>query len=60
MNPRHFLTLLDFEPGELRSLVNRAIELKAMQRRHELFMPFKGHVMGMIFEKASTRTRVSF
>jgi ornithine carbamoyltransferase len=60
MNPRHFLTLLDFKPEELRSLINRAIELKAMQHRHELFEPFKGHVMGMIFEKASTRTRVSF
>ncbi len=60
MNPRHFLTLLDFEPEELQSLINRAIELKAMQHRRELFEPFKGHVMGMIFEKASTRTRVSF
>jgi ornithine carbamoyltransferase len=60
MNPRHFLTLLDFEPEELRSLINRAMELKAMQHRRELFEPFKGHVMGMIFEKASTRTRVSF
>lgn len=60
MNPRHFLTLLDFEPEELRSLINRAIELKAMQRRRELFEPFKGYVMGMIFEKSSTRTRVSF
>lgn len=60
MNPRHFLTLLDFEPEELRSLIHRATELKAMQRRRELFEPFKGYVMGMIFEKSSTRTRVSF
>ncbi len=60
MSPRHFLTLLDFEPQELRSLINRAMELKAMTRRRELFEPFKGYVMGMVFEKASTRTRVSF
>jgi ornithine carbamoyltransferase len=60
MSPRHFLTLLDFEPQELRSLINRAMELKAMKKRRELYEPFKGYVMGMVFEKASTRTRVSF
>jgi ornithine carbamoyltransferase len=60
MKPRHFLTLLDLEPQELRSLISRAMELKALQKRRELFQPFPGYVMGMIFEKASTRTRVSF
>ncbi len=60
MNPRHFLTLMDFSPQELRSLIERGIELKAMQRRRELFQPFVGYVMGMVFEKSSTRTRVSF
>ena len=60
MNPRHFLTLMDFSPQELRFLIERGIELKAMQRRRELFQPFVGYVMGMVFEKSSTRTRVSF
>jgi ornithine carbamoyltransferase len=60
MNPRHFLTLTDLSPQELQSLINRAIELKAMQKRRELFQPFVGYVMGMVFEKSSTRTRVSF
>jgi ornithine carbamoyltransferase len=36
------------------------MKLKAMTKRRELFEPFKGYVMGMVFEKASTRTRVSF
>ena len=60
MNPRHFLTLMDFSSRELRSLINRGMELKAMQQRRELFQPFVGYVMGMVFEKSSTRTRVSF
>jgi ornithine carbamoyltransferase len=60
MNPRHFLTLTDLSPQELQSLIHRAIELKAMQKRRELFQPFVGYVMGMVFEKSSTRTRVSF
>ena len=60
MNPRHFLTLTDLSPQELQSLINRAIELKALQKRRELFQPFVGYVMGMVFEKSSTRTRVSF
>jgi ornithine carbamoyltransferase len=57
---RHFLTLLDLSSDELRTLVDRAIELKAMQRRGEIYEPLKNRVLGMIFEKSSTRTRVSF
>ncbi|MGV6825374.1 MAG: ornithine carbamoyltransferase, partial [bacterium] len=57
---RHFLTLLNLSAAELNSLIKRAIELKAMQRSGELHMPFKGKTLGMVFEKSSTRTRVSF
>lgn len=57
---RHFLTLQDLSVEELNQLIDRAIELKAMQHRHEVFEPFKNYVLGMIFEKSSTRTRVSF
>jgi ornithine carbamoyltransferase len=60
MKPRHFLTLLDFSPDELRALVRRAIELKAMRQRGEIHEPLKNRILGMVFEKSSTRTRVSF
>jgi len=60
MQPRHFLTLHDLSPEELDRLVARAIELKAMHRRREIYEPLKNRVLGMVFEKSSTRTRVSF
>jgi len=60
MSVRHFLTLLDLSPQELQQLIQRAIELKAMHRSGEIYEPMKNKVLGMIFEKSSTRTRVSF
>ncbi|HEY0634557.1 MAG TPA: ornithine carbamoyltransferase [Gammaproteobacteria bacterium] len=60
MSLRHFLNLGDLSTAELRALLNRAIELKAMRREGVVYEPLKGKVMGMVFEKSSTRTRVSF
>jgi ornithine carbamoyltransferase len=60
MAVRHFLTLLDLEPAELDWVINRAIELKKMQHAGEIYEPLKNNVLGMIFEKSSTRTRISF
>ncbi len=60
MPARHFLTLLDLSPDELQGLMRRAIELKAKQHAGELYQPLRGKVLGMVFEKSSTRTRVSF
>lgn len=60
MATRHFLSLLDLSPAELKQLLQRAIELKAMQHAGEVFEPLKNKVLAMIFEKSSTRTRVSF
>jgi len=58
---RHFLTLLDFSPAELQQLIARAIELKHEWRtQHKHSTQFSNYVLGMIFEKSSTRTRVSF
>ncbi len=59
-NLRHFLTLTDLSSDEFRQLINRAIELKAIQHCGEIFEPLKNKVLAMIFEKSSTRTRVSF
>ncbi len=60
MQPRHFLTLMDLNAQELRRLMDRAIELKAVQRSGEIFEPLRNRTLGMVFEKSSTRTRVSF
>jgi ornithine carbamoyltransferase len=60
MATRHFLTLLDLQRDELDALIRRAIELKQMHYAHQQYRPYAGKVLGMIFEKSSTRTRVSF
>ncbi len=58
MNPKHFISLLDLSSDELRNLILRAIELK--NNRDPEFQPLKGQVLAMVFEKSSTRTRISF
>lgn len=60
MSVRHFLTLADLSSDELNKLVTRAIELKAIQSRGRIHEPLKNKVLAMVFEKSSTRTRVSF
>jgi ornithine carbamoyltransferase len=56
--PRHFISLLDLTSDEFRALIQRAIDLK--NNRNPDFQPLKGQVLAMIFEKSSTRTRISF
>jgi ornithine carbamoyltransferase len=58
MKPRHFISLLDLTGAEFRQLIGRATELK--KARDPNYQPLKGQVLAMIFEKSSTRTRVSF
>jgi len=60
MAVRHFLTLQDFTPAELKHVLDRAVEFKAEHRQHKYIDRFRNHVLGMVFEKSSTRTRVSF
>lgn len=57
---RHFLTLMDFSSTELRKMTDRAIVLKQIQKAGDIYEPLKNRMLGMIFEKSSTRTRVSF
>ena len=57
---RHFLTLHDLSADELNQVINLAIEMKAAHRSGTQRPIFAGKVLGMIFEKSSTRTRVSF
>ena len=60
MSIQHFLTLRDLDTNRLQALITRAIELKAIRRTGERHEPLRGKSLGMIFDKSSTRTRVSF
>ncbi len=58
MATRHFLTLMDLEKAELHAIIQRAIALKNSPALHEDTLKHK--TLAMIFDKASTRTRVAF
>ncbi len=60
MTVKHFLTLLDLNKDEAQNIIARAIELKKMQLAGEIYQPLKNKVLAMIFDKSSTRTRISF
>jgi len=60
MSARHFLSLFDCTPAELQQIIQRAIELKQLRQQGTAHETLKGRVLGMIFEKSSTRTRISF
>nr|WP_072337876.1 MULTISPECIES: ornithine carbamoyltransferase [unclassified Paenibacillus] len=57
---RDFIGLVDYTSEEIRYLIDLAIDLKKKQKAGEIYQPLKGKTLGMIFEKSSTRTRVSF
>jgi ornithine carbamoyltransferase len=56
----HFLTLADFTQKELHALLERAIELKKATKAGERPAPLRGKQLGLLFEKPSLRTRVTF
>ena len=60
MSTRQFLSLLDFSGEELRALIAHAIEVKQKLKQGTRHTPLSGKLLAMIFEKSSTRTRVSF
>jgi ornithine carbamoyltransferase len=55
---RHFLDLIDIPPQELRGMIESSRAMKA--RRARAARPLEGRTLAMIFDKPSTRTRVSF
>ena len=55
--PQHFLTILDLSPAEAAQVLDRAAAMKAGDHRDQLL---EGKTCVLVFEKASTRTRVSF
>ncbi|WP_110648456.1 ornithine carbamoyltransferase [Salinicola peritrichatus] len=61
MSVRHFLTLLDLSADELSYLIQRGITIKnRLKTQGPTYTPFSNRTLAMIFEKSSTRTRVSF
>jgi len=60
MSPRHFLQLKDFSRDELEYLFARTRWIKERFKRYEIYQPLRDRSLAMVFEKASTRTRISF
>lgn len=56
----HSLGLADLTPGELRGLLNLAVELKERGKAGSKRPLLKGKTLGMVFQKPSLRTRISF
>src|SRR5213593_2941765 len=57
---RHFTRVADWSAGELQRILDLADELKQLQHRREEHTLLPGRALGMVFQKPSTRTRVSF
>jgi len=57
---RHFLTLTDFSKDELLEMIDLAQKIKEQTKKREFVPYLQNQTLGMIFEKSSTRTRVSF
>lgn len=60
MKKRHFLCLTDLTATELNAIIERAMDLKKQLSAGQAQRTLPGKVLAMIFEKSSTRTRVSF
>ncbi len=54
------LSLKDLSKDEILSLIDKSIEIKKKIENREDYKPLKDVILGMIFEKSSTRTRLSF
>jgi ornithine carbamoyltransferase len=60
MSVRHFLQLKDFSREELKHVFERTRSIKERFKRYEPYRPLHDRTLAMVFEKHSTRTRVSF
>jgi ornithine carbamoyltransferase len=58
--PRHFLDLDGIEPAELRAIIDDSRSMKTGRPRRAPDGPFAGRTLAMIFDRPSTRTRLSF
>lgn len=60
MRGRDFLSIHDFSPEEIAYMLEAAVEIKKLQKQGIQHHYLAGKTLGMIFQKASTRTRVAF
>jgi ornithine carbamoyltransferase len=58
--PRHFTDLSQVSPEALRAILDDAVLRKSRHKAGELEQPLSGKILAMIFDKPSTRTRISF
>jgi len=57
---RNFLDIADYDAATLRGILDEAVRLKSVRRTPDAPKPLAGRTLAMIFDKQSTRTRVSF
>ena len=60
MTTKHFLDIEDYKAEDLNRLLAAALDIKKNRAKYEDNAPLKGKTVALIFEKPSTRTRVSF
>ncbi len=58
--PRHFLSIFDLKKAEIEQIITRSAQLKKEKKNSVPHHSLQGKTIGMVFEKLSTRTRVSF
>lgn len=57
---KHFLQFSDFTLDEFEYVIERALIIKRKFKNYELYHPLTDRTLVMVFEKSSTRTRLSF
>ena len=57
---KHLLTIADLAAHEIVQILDHAEKIKRLTKNGQDYQPLKGKTLAMVFEKASTRTRVSF
>ncbi len=57
---KDLLSLYDLDPADFIMIFEKAAGLKKLSKAGEVHQPLKGKALGMIFDKSSTRTRISF
>ena len=57
MSPKHFLNFTNLSKEDLINIIDRGLELKSMVTKPK---SMEGKILGLLFEKPSTRTRISF